>query len=425
MSLSINESLLRHLETLRNDFLERFGETKTNIDFIENLKDFSNSIKNGVNENIQHSHFSEILESVKEKFLNNNFIREFEYSNLILQIVTLKRILVSQFKQNKFQNDDFSEIAEKTNLDSQMFERAEEITAYLKTLFVTDIDSMEKNALGWGAGKLGNRIFTKNSFELVEKYAKLLEKNEQLKNLAEKIGKHSFNQKKIKQTINGIKPAVSYDGIYNSDNIKTILSSELALKINPKTEIEFLRKFAEKQLLCYKPAPDKSASDGNKKDKGAAIICLDTSGSMHGIPEALSKAMALLIIKYATKEKREILIISFSVKTEILKIEHPEKQEQMARIIQFLSSSFHGGTNIGFAIENAIEMLSKTKLKNADILTISDFVASDLSKNTTKKIEKIKKNGTRLFAISIGDRGNNSILRLMDETKIFKKEKFV
>ena len=141
---------------------------------------------------------------------------------------------------------------------------------------------------------------------------------------------------------------------------------------------------------------------------------------MHGAPEALSKAIVLNIIKNATKEKREILVISFSITFETLKIKNPEKADEMQEIIDFLSSSFHGGTDIASAIDHALS-ISPSGLSSADVLIISDFVSQELSKNTIKAIDKAKRHGTRFFAIAVGERGNNQILRLMDETEIISR----
>jgi len=423
MALSIKETLRTHLETLKNDFLERFGETEENGRFIDGLRAFSDSMKAGENFEIKKGRFSGLLESMKKNLSGNRFVLEFEFSNLLLQIMTLERILATEFRRRLSSNKAYIN-EESVFLDSQILDKIESTTSYMKTLKAAGIETMERESLGWGAGIAGDGVFTSNTFIIVEKYAKLLEDNEQLKNLAQRIGHHSSTAKSKKDFGKSTKPSISIDGIYHSDNIKTILPSELVFKVEPRTEKEFLRKFADRQLLCYRPSPDKSASDGKEKDKGAIIICLDTSGSMHGIPEAISKAMTLLIIQNAVKEKREIFVISFSVKFETLKIENPEKRSEMKNIISFLSSSFHGGTDISAALDFAIKSLSDKKFKNADILTISDFVSSDLQKSTLSKIQSIKSTGTRFYAISINDRGNNNILKIMNETFIYKKDRF-
>lgn len=352
--------------------------------------------------------------AVQKKFDDEFFSEDFEFKNLLVKVMILERVLAEKTIKGRGGGT-----VDKDFLDSQMFERIDFATNYAKTAKSLNLNFVDRNALGWGFSG-GKGKFTKNSFQLVEKYSQILENSTRLKKLAEKIGHHSQSQGRIR--INSERPAVSYCGIYNSDNIQTILPSELALNSNPNLQLEFLRKFADKQLLCYKPSPDKSAADGNKKDKGPVIICLDTSGSMHGIPEAIAKAITLGVVKSAASENREILIISFSTSFETMRINQLENADKMEILIDFLSSSFHGGTDISSALEHAL-LSAREKLSSADVLVISDFVSQDFSQNCSKKILDAKKRGTRFFAVSMGDRGNNNILKFMDETEVVQTNK--
>lgn len=419
---TIRKSLLARLETLRNDFLQRFGETEENERFIEELRELADSVKGGEEKEIRATKFSGLLETMKRNFRGNKFILEFEFSSVEIQIMTLERILAAQFRKRLSDKKEDDIYGGESILDTKICERVESAVAYMRTLGAIGIDEVDRNSLGWGAGIASQGSFTKGTFEFVERYTKLIEKNERLKYLAEKIGRHSAKGMQTRMKADGTKPAISYDGIYNSDNLKTILPTELALYTDKRTRTEFLRRLSDRQVLCYKPAPDKSAADGNNKDKGPVIICLDTSGSMHGIPEAISKATALSVIKNAAKEKRETLIISFSVTFEVLRIKRAETAEELHKIVEFLASSFHGGTDIGSALAFAISATGDKVLRNADVLTISDFVSSDLSAQTIQKIRDAKKSGTRFYAMSIGDRGRTSILTKMDETIILSKE---
>jgi len=422
--VTIRKILVSRLETLRDDFLQRFGETEENERFIEDLRTFSDSMKSGEESGIKTGKFSGLLETLKSNLRGNKFILEFEFSSVMIQIMALERILAAELRRRlggQYSTDDKTALG---SMDSQLLDRLESSTAYMRTLDSMGLESVDRKALGWGAGKTVTGSFTKSAFDLVERYMGILERNQRLKALSEKIGRHSKTRSKATMKADGQKPAVSYDGIYNSDNLKTILPSELALYADKRTRTEFLRRLSDRQVLCYRPAPDRSAADGNDKDKGPVIICLDTSGSMHGIPEAVSKAATLAIIGWASKEKRETLIISFSVKFEVLRISHPEKESEMKKIVDFLSSSFHGGTDIGQALSFAISETAGRKLKNADILTISDFVSSDLPAQTVREIKAAKKRGTRFFAVSMGDRGRTSILMNMDETLVLNRENF-
>lgn len=413
--------LLSRLETLRDDFLQRFGETEDNERFIEDLRNFSDSMTSGEDYGIRSGSFSGLLETLKSGLRGNRFVLEFEFSSVLIQIMALERILAAELSR-RLGGQGPLDGARENAVDSRLLDRIESATAYMRTLESMGLESVDRTAIGWGAGKSAEGSFTRSAFDLVDRYAGMLSRNERLMSLAERIGRHSRSLARADMKADGSRPAVSYDGIYNSDNLKTILPSELALYAGGRTRTEFLRRLADRQVLCYRPAPDRSAADGSDKDKGPVIVCLDTSGSMHGIPEAVSKAAALAVIGAAGREKRATLVVSFSVKFEVLRISHPEKEPEMRRIVDFLSSSFHGGTDIGQALSYAVSETAGGRLRNADVLTISDFVSSDLPAQAVGEIRAAKRRGTRFFAISIGDRGRTSILMNMDETLVLNRE---
>ena len=55
------------------------------------------------------------------------------------------------------------------------------------------------------------------------------------------------------------------------------------------------------------------------------------------------------------------------------------------------------------AFEYALEMMSKEKYKQSDLLIISDFIMDSLSESLYKKISTAKKNKNRFYSLSIGN----------------------
>ena len=72
--------------------------------------------------------------------------------------------------------------------------------------------------------------------------------------------------------------------------------------------------------------------------------------------------------------------------------------------------SFNGGTDAGPALEEALRMLKKDNYKQADVLTISDFVMGYLNDNLVSRIEEEKKNKTNFYSLVIGNSGNGSVI---------------
>ena len=95
---------------------------------------------------------------------------------------------------------------------------------------------------------------------------------------------------------------------------------------------------------------------------GPMIICVDTSRSMQGSPETIAKAVTLFIATRAVSQKRNCLLINFSTSIETLDL---SGKIGIAKAIEFLQCSFHGGTDASPAFEYALEMMSKKPSENS------------------------------------------------------------
>lgn len=84
------------------------------------------------------------------------------------------------------------------------------------------------------------------------------------------------------------------NGLRLSNDIASVLPSELAMMRNPAAKKLFQLKFAQKQLLSFDYQRDEEILKTEtvqeevfcekEEPKGPIIICVDTSGSMHSIP---------------------------------------------------------------------------------------------------------------------------------------------
>lgn len=74
----------------------------------------------------------------------------------------------------------------------------------------------------------------------------------------------------------------------------------------------------------------------------------------------------------------------------------------MAKIVEFLSLSFHGGTDASPALAQAAVMLQTENFQNADVLMISDFEMPPIQKSVKENILKAKEAGTKFHSIVIG-----------------------
>lgn len=189
-------------------------------------------------------------------------------------------------------------------------------------------------------------------------------------------------------------------------DLEFILPSELALLSDPETEILFDLKFIESNLMCFEmqglqPYKDTIEQDVEVSDdsKGPMILCIDTSGSMNGMPEYIAKATALYFATQAMKEKRKCFLINFSTSIKTLEL---TSDNGLKSVIDFLKMSFYGGTDVAPALAYALQLVEKENYKKADILVVSDFIMASLDTKIHNKIKLVKENKNQFFSLVIG-----------------------
>lgn len=284
---------------------------------------------------------------------------------------------------------------------------------------------------------MSNTPFQDNGFEILKTYADLLENDEFLIELAKLLGRQGHEQikyeKELRDKIEIVteyipKPAFRGEiaGLRLSNDVSIVVPSELALYKNPKTKKYFMLKFAQQQLLSYAYERDQiylkekivqeeiDIKKSNTKPKGPIIICIDTSGSMSGVPERIAKTVAFALTKIAINEKRNCYLISFSTGIETLDLSSFIGANALSNLVQFLRMSFNGGTDATPALEHAITLLHKNDWKNSDLLMISDFIMQDLSENLKTKIIAEQKTGTGFYSLVIGQSGNTQAIKNFD-----------
>ena len=255
----------------------------------------------------------------------------------------------------------------------------------------------------------------------LESYAKKLQEDPQLQELAELLGRWQMigrQREEVQQQQLLTKPDWSPNpygkseitGVHHSDHLSAMLPSEIALLSSPDTELILAKKFVEKKLLTFQYRARDMGSNPQQKEapvtqsstdeRGPIILCVDTSGSMYGEPEQIAKALALAILDIALKEDRKAYLISFS--SGIKTLEMTGMMDDFTQLIDFLQMSFHGGTDLQPALTESINMLDQPDFAQADILVISDFIIPSLDKNLLEQIGQVRRNrGTHFHSLFI------------------------
>lgn len=352
------------------------------------------------------------------------------------KIETLRRNFINDMEQN---------LIERKNMWEQ--NRIDEMRkAFLEELYkkIDNFIRLEKllspfiKTLGrlWD---LSENTFETSGFEILEQFLKLLDQDESLRELAELLGKQTRAQSLFEKEIRDKvviksewhpKPAYrgEIDGLRYSNDISSVLPSELALLKNTAAKKLFQLKFAQKQLLSFKYQNDvldskeeniqEETSVEKQEPKGPIIICVDTSSSMHGTPENIAKTITFALSKIAIEEERKCYLISFSTSIETLDLTD-FSANPIGRLVQFLRMSFHGGTDATPALKHAVKMLSENEWKNADVLMISDFVMQTLDNDIKTKIESAQEDNTNFHSLVIGSSGNNAAINNFNHNWVY------
>ncbi|MDO9478476.1 MAG: VWA domain-containing protein, partial [Pseudohongiella sp.] len=197
-------------------------------------------------------------------------------------------------------------------------------------------------------------------------------------------------------------------GIELGRTIEYALPSELALLSDTDTAILFDLKFVEGRLLCFEMSGERLVErtgdrevdrEMEEEQQGPMVICIDTSGSMSGMPETIAKAVALFMASKAREKQRPCYLINFSTGIETLDL---GESFGMKSLITFLKKSFHGGTDVAPALRHALGTMKREGYNKADLLIVSDFIMGALPIDIQKSVRIQREAGNQFYSLVIG-----------------------
>ncbi|MCC2522088.1 protein viaA [Vibrio coralliilyticus] len=275
---------------------------------------------------------------------------------------------------------------------------------------------------------------SKTDLSVMKRHAEFLKKNQGLQEIAEKLGRMAgqvddpdLNRAPAEelQMVEEKSDEATDDivGIHESDDLNKLLPNETMFLAYPELEVVFYKHLVDKRLMNYRMQGKsrtlrkvKAHRPDNKQvdvEKGPFIVCVDASGSMSGFPEQCAKAMAYALMQIALAEDRDCFVILFS--TEQITYELT-RQDGLREASDFLTYSFHGGTDLEPVLMKSIDLMGGDRYKNADMVVISDFIAPKQSDEMLAKVAKLKKRKNRFHAISLSKYGNPELMSMFDHS---------
>lgn len=207
------------------------------------------------------------------------------------------------------------------------------------------------------------------------------------------------------------KMKIGFNEVYDiipGDNINRLLPSEAALLTSDITKLLFYKKFLEKSLLIYK-------YDGSqKKNKGPLVCCVDSSYSMHGLPELWSKSLVLGLLELANAQKRSVFIIHFSANTaNNMHVNYFPKSKNIDidTVIDLCEHFEGGGTLFEPPLNLAREKINSDgeEFSKADIIFITDGNAAMSNKFVTEYNKWKKERSIKVYSVLINVSANTAV----------------
>jgi uncharacterized protein with von Willebrand factor type A (vWA) domain len=220
-------------------------------------------------------------------------------------------------------------------------------------------------------------------------------------------------------------------GLERSSSLRHALPSEAALLATPETEDLFAGKLAEDGLLSLhhrRRARTVSyqrdwavRTELARPSWGPVYVCVDTSGSMRGVPERIVQALLLAFARASLTHNRTVHVsavldapVSFTVASASMPARVSEEVVRGSE--QLFSRSLGRGADVGPALESAlgsIEAGPPTSL--TDLVVISDMRSPRIAPSRLERIERLQRRGlTTVTAITIGERPIHDPLHVFD-----------
>jgi uncharacterized protein with von Willebrand factor type A (vWA) domain len=156
-----------------------------------------------------------------------------------------------------------------------------------------------------------------------------------------------------------------------------------------------------------------------RPERGPIVAVIDTSGSMHGLPERVAKALVLEALRTAHAEKRRCVVYAYAGPGRIAEHELALTQEGVAQLLRFLGMTFGGGSDEAGVVARVVKRLEEQDWRKADVVFVSDGewpAPVDL----VREVEKARERGTRFHGVQIGNRGRTGLHSICAPVHVFQ-----
>lgn len=250
--------------------------------------------------------------------------------------------------------------------------------------------------LGWGFGRghLERALLSD-----MARFTELLKRSDALKRIAEELGRLEQSQRARPSPPRGGRDAVV--GVRMGGGLAEVLPTELALLGSPSSEDLFYQRYVDHRLLSLE-FDGAMNGEGRQGGEGPVIACIDTSGSMSGMPEIIAKALVLAVMRRVLPKGRRVRLMLFGGPGDFQDRDIGRGPGAMQHFLDFLSMRFDAGTDFDGPLERALDLLAEERYERADVLLVTDGYAR-ASHAVTERVRALRRElGFEVVSVVIG-----------------------
>lgn len=227
----------------------------------------------------------------------------------------------------------------------------------------------------------------------------------------------------------GVPPDVR--GVERSGEISRMLASEALLLLRPSLRMLWHARRAEQALVTYRVEGVQSeivqrevestrelTRETPRPNRGPIALAIDCSGSMHGLPERVAKALVLEAARVAHAERRKCLLALFSDTDQLVFHELSLDPNGIGRLLEFLSIGMGGGTDGVSALAALLERCNEEQWRRADVVVVSD--GEWPVEQRLRSVARVARDrGVRIHGVQVGNRGRTALHQVCDPVHEF------
>lgn len=220
-------------------------------------------------------------------------------------------------------------------------------------------------------------------------------------------------------------------GVERSGEIARMLPADALMLGHPKLRLLWHARRAERALVTYRvegveierrwverESLEEAEARRPRPERGPILAVIDTSGSMHGLPETVAKALVLEALRIAHAEKRRCFLYAYSGPGQVLEYELSLSRDGISRLLAFLGHSFGGGNDETGVMAKVVARIEEQDWKKADVVFVSDG-EWPAPVTLVANVKRARERGTRFHGVQIGNRGQTGLHALCDPVHTF------